>query len=147
MNDTTSERQPDRKIWERLLYMLFCAIAYSVAEVLIALVAIFQFVCVLVNGHVHERALRFGRNLATYAFQVFQFVTFNDERVPFPFSDWPDETAGDGPWRQAGSAPRDDPRRAAPDDVEAAAMPTAESAPDAGEAPDPGEEDRGRRDT
>lgn len=143
MNDTITERtpderMPDRKIWERLLYMLFCAVAYNVAELLIALVAIFQFLCVLVNGTVHERAQRFGRNLGTYAFQVFQFVTFNDERLPFPFSDWPDEPAGDSPWRRTEPAARAA-QPAADSTREDGASPT--DAPPAPERRTPGDQD------
>jgi hypothetical protein len=116
MNDTRKDSFADRTIWVRLLYMLFCAIAWSVAELVLAIVALFQFLCVLVNGAVHERALRFGRNLSEYMTELMQFVTFNAERVPFPFSDWPDETPGDTPWRAAaGAPPENDPDAEPPD--------------------------------
>lgn len=105
MNDRHRSAFGDRRIWMRGLYMLFFAIAYTIAELLVGLVALFQFVVVLFTGTVDERVLRFGRNLSAYAFQIWQFVTFNDERLPFPFSEWPDETPGDGPWRGSASSP------------------------------------------
>ena len=105
MNDTPRDSFTDRTIWVRLLYMIFCAIAWSIGELLVFIVALFQFLCVLVNGAVHERALRFGSNLSAYMTELLQFVTFNDERVPFPFSDWPDATPGDTPWRAAADTP------------------------------------------
>jgi len=101
MEHQNTHHLADRQVWLRLLYMLFFAIAYGIAEALVGLVALFQFFAVLFTGSVHERVLRFGRNLSSYVFQVLQFVTFNDERLPFPFAEWPDETPGETPWRQS----------------------------------------------
>jgi hypothetical protein len=113
MDDAPRSTFGDRTIWVRLLYMLFCAIAWSIAELLVLIVALFQSACVLVNGTVHERALRFGRNLAAYMEALLRFVTFNDEQVPFPFSDWPDEAPGDSPWRAGRRGPAPEPATAA----------------------------------
>ena len=98
------DRIPNRELWVRLLYMLFCTIAWSITEFLLACVAIFQFLAVLVNGTVHLRALRFGRNATVYATQLFDYLTFNSEQVPFPFEDWPSEEPGDSPWRERGTS-------------------------------------------
>lgn len=119
----------DRTIWERFLYMVFCAIAWSIAELLVTLIAVFQFVCVLVNGHVHERALRLGRNLSEYMAELLRFVTFNDERVPFPFSDWPDDPPGDTPWRATPGGVRNDDRGTPPEPERAAPEPPAAPVP------------------
>ena len=105
MTDTNTPALKNRAFWMRLLYMLFCAIAYGIAELVIGLLALFQIVAVAATGSVHERAQRLGRNASSYVFQLLQFVTFNDERVPFPFSDWPDETPGDTPWQGRGTSP------------------------------------------
>ena len=114
MSEDTRTHVGDRKLWERVLYMLFCAIAYSIAELVIALVAIFQVLCVLATGSINERAHRLGRNVGTYVFELLQFATFNSERVPFPFSDWPDEAPGDSPWLRPAHAPEDSPPSPAP---------------------------------
>lgn len=91
MDPETKERISDRTIWARGLYALFFVIAYSVAETILWLLAIFQFIAALVTGHVNDALLRFGANLSHFIFQILQFVSFNDETLPFPFSDWPDE--------------------------------------------------------
>ena len=91
MDPDTKERMSDRTIWARGLYALFFVIAYSVAETILWLLAIFQFIAALVTGHVNDALLRFGANLSHFIFQILQFVTFNNETLPFPFSDWPDE--------------------------------------------------------
>jgi len=101
MEATTQSPFRERRLWERILYMIFCAIAYSVAEFVIVLIAIVQIVAVALSGDVNERMLRLGRNVGAYARQIFDFVTFNDVTVPFPFSDWPDEGPSENRWQPA----------------------------------------------
>ena len=91
MEEAIKERLTSRDIWIRGLYMVFFGFAYSLAELVIVLVAIFQFVAILIAGHANENARRLGNNLSKYVYQVFQFQTFNTESRPFPFADWPDE--------------------------------------------------------
>lgn len=98
MKEETRERLVDSSIWLRGLYMVFFAIAYNIAELIIALLAIFQFFAVLITGRVNEVFLQFGNNLSVYAFDILQFVTFNSEDRPFPFSPWPDEAPGGSEW-------------------------------------------------
>jgi len=83
--------------------MVFFVFAYSLAELVIFLVMVFQFVAILLIGHANENALRLGNNLSTYVYQIFQFLTFNGETRPFPFADWPDEELQDNVWRGDGS--------------------------------------------
>jgi hypothetical protein len=94
MDPETKERISDRNIWARGLYTLFFVIAYSVAETVLSLLAIFQFIAALVTGHVNEVLLRFGANLSRFIYQILQFVTFNNDTIPFPFTDWPDVEPG-----------------------------------------------------
>ena len=105
MDQDTRTRISDRKIWARILYMLFFWIAYSVAELLLVLIAIFQAVVVLVTGAANEALLRFGSNLSTYIYQIAQFVTFNSESLAFPFGDWPDSKVVDHTWVEPGTEP------------------------------------------
>lgn len=112
MDQTTKDRLTDRNIWARVLYMLLFVIAYAVAEVLLTVVVVFQFIAALVTGRINESLHRFGANLSTYVYQILQFATFNDERLPYPFSDWPDEKPGASPWSadaEAATAPPTEP--------------------------------------
>ena len=97
MKENTRENLVRRDIWIRALYMLLFAIVYSVAEAIIVLLAIFQFVALLITGQVNELLLRFGKNLSVFMFDILEFQTFNSEIKPFPFSPWPDEEHG-GEW-------------------------------------------------
>lgn len=99
MDPLTKERLSDRSIWVRGLYALFFGLAYTVSETVLTLVIIFQFLAALITGRVNDALLRFGANLTQYVYQILQFVTFNNETLPFPFSDWPDvEPGNDSPW-------------------------------------------------
>ena len=99
MDPITKQRISDRSIWVRALYALFFTIAYAVSETVLTLVIIFQFLAALITGRVNDVLLRFGANLTRYVYQILQFLTFNNETLPFPFSDWPDvEPGNDSPW-------------------------------------------------
>ena len=98
METETKNNLADRTIWVRILYMLLFAIAFSIAEFLIAVSAIFQAVVVLVTGRVNDAVHRFGKNLTVYIAELTEFVTFNSEELPFPFADWPDHTPGETKW-------------------------------------------------
>lgn len=104
MNDEMKARLTSGDVWMRALYMIFFAIAYSVAEVLIVLTVIFQFLNILFTGNANLPLLRFGRNLSEYVFQVVQFETFNTEERPFPFTDWPDQEPGGEQWQASASS-------------------------------------------
>lgn len=102
MNDTTRDNLTDRSIWTRGLYTVFFAIAYAIAEALVSLIAVVQFILALVSGQANASLLKLGASLSVYLYQIVQFVTFNDERLPFPFNEWPDEQPGTGsPWARA----------------------------------------------
>lgn len=99
MDESTRERLVDGNIWLRGLHMLIFLIAYNIAEIIIVLLAVFQFICALITGRANEPLLRFGKNLSVYVEDIFEFLTFNSEVRPFPFEPWPDEDAGGDSWR------------------------------------------------
>jgi hypothetical protein len=124
--------------WRRTLYMILFVIGYSIAELVVGLVVVVQFVVVLFTGTANEPLLRFGNGLATWVRQVFRFLTFNTETMPFPFSDWPDESADGGRWR-ARSTPAES---TAADDPAAASVEAAAAAPAASDRGPPAGSDR-----
>ena len=75
--------------WVRgLLMVLFYAI-YKVAELLLIVVAIFQFVAALVTGRPSEALTGFGASLSRLFYDIMQFLTWNTDERPFPFGPWP----------------------------------------------------------
>jgi hypothetical protein len=101
MDETTGGDSGGRSIWMRALFMLLFAIIYSIAEIVVVLVAVFQFFYVLITGARNVQVLSLGQSLSTYVYQILLFETFNSERLPFPFADWPTDGSG-----EAGTAPR-----------------------------------------
>ena len=98
MEPTTKDNLTNRNIWVRGLYMLFFALAYAVAEAIVALVVVFQFIHTAFTGRVNPRLQPFGANLGAYIYDLLQYVTFNSENQPFPFADWPAVDTGTTPW-------------------------------------------------
>ena len=94
MKEEMRENLINEGIWMRGVFMVLFLIAYNIVEVLILLVALFQFVAVLFTGRVNETVLRLGNNLSFFALETFQYLTFNSNLRPFPFSPWPDEEPG-----------------------------------------------------
>ena len=89
MGDELKHNLKERKTWLRGLYMLLFGIFYSIAEIIIIAVAVFQFLLALFTGNTNERLLKLGQSLSTYVYQVLQFLTFNSNHHPYPFGAWP----------------------------------------------------------
>ena len=83
------EHVKNTSAWTRLLFMALFAVLYWVAEAVIGVVVLFQFLSVLFTGNRNEKVLAFGAQLSTYAYQIFSFLTYNSEEKPFPLADWP----------------------------------------------------------
>ena len=92
-----------KSIWLRGFFMLLFAVFYGVAEVVLVVVALFQFGCALFAGKPNDNATGFGNSVGQYIFQITQFVTFNTEQKPFPFSAWPEPKPSDREPRADGS--------------------------------------------
>jgi hypothetical protein len=79
----------NRSNWLRGLLMLGFFIVLGLIKVLVGLMALFQFGSLLINGEPNERLARFGSGLAAYTCELVDYLTCAEERLPFPFSDWP----------------------------------------------------------
>ena len=59
---------------------------------------LFQFFYRLIQGQDAERLHSFTQDLNSFIYSALQYVTFNTDEKPFPFSDWPaPDKAEDGP--------------------------------------------------
>ena len=89
MNEFESGR--DFSHWFRLLWMiLFFFLVFYVVKLIIGLIALVQFVMVLINGEPEPRLKEFSGRINRYGYQIMQFLTFNDDHKPFPFSEFPE---------------------------------------------------------
>jgi len=75
----------------RALFMVFFIVVYSISKFLIVGLALFQLLTVLLAEKPNEQVLKFSQGLSVYIYQVIQYVSFNSELKPFPFSAWPSD--------------------------------------------------------
>ena len=89
---TNKEINTDKEmsLWVRAFYMLGFMIAFGISESVLYLLAIVSLIYRAVNGENHQTMLGFGRSLARYVQQIADYLSFNTEERPFPFSSWPD---------------------------------------------------------
>ncbi len=90
MESAMKENVKRRDTWIRGLYMLLFLLLYSLAEIVIAAVVVFQFISKAITGKTNQRLLEFGQSLSLYVYQAMRFFTYNSEEKPFPFGPWPE---------------------------------------------------------
>lgn len=89
MDGKLKERLTAKNKWIRGMYMLLFALIYNIAEIVVGAVAVFQFIVSLFTGKTNEYLITLGQSLGTFIYQIMQFLTFNSEDKPYPFSPWP----------------------------------------------------------
>ena len=78
-----------RATWQRLLFMILFGVVYTLAELVLVAVVLFQFGFVLITTRRNDRLLDFGARLSFFLYQVLLFITYAKDDKPFPFSNWP----------------------------------------------------------
>lgn len=116
MNQKLKANLTSSSTWGRGLFMLLFAVLWSLAEIILTAVAVFQFGSCLLTGSANRRLLNFAQGLATYIYQIALYVTFRTEERPYPFDVWPK------------GAPKADTKRT-PARKKASKEPSAEAAP------------------
>lgn len=89
MSNEITENLKQQSTWMRGLYMLLFAVLYSLAEFVLIAVVVLQFLLKLFTGETNPRLLKLGQSLASYIYQIIEFLTFNSDYQPYPFGAWP----------------------------------------------------------
>ena len=89
MNNISDASDNKRNIWMRGLFMLLMAFAFHVCVTVLCIVAVIQFVIMLLDDTPNIRLVSFGRSMGNYLRQIVNFLTFATQEIPFPFSEWP----------------------------------------------------------
>ena len=81
-------REPNA--WLRILFMVAFALALylAIAPVLLILM-LAQALFTIITGDDNDNLRGFGSALSQYIYQILNFLTFNTDEKPFPFSDLP----------------------------------------------------------
>ena len=89
MSNEIKENIKQQSTWIRGLYMLMFALFYSIAEIVLFAVVVAQFFFKLFTGQINPRLLMLGQSIATYIYQIIQYLTFNSDYESYPFGPWP----------------------------------------------------------
>ncbi|GAA5523728.1 hypothetical protein Maes01_00277 [Microbulbifer aestuariivivens] len=81
--------------WMRLLYMVLFFFLLEIAGLVLLAVVLLQFLFALFTGSANDNLRRLGDQLASYVYQALQFLIYNSEEKPFPFSEWPESEVED----------------------------------------------------
>jgi hypothetical protein len=87
-------RKPDdiraQEIWKKGLLLLVFMVAFGVAQALLNLIAVVQFLWLLFAKEANQFLLRFGKSLSIWFAEAARFLTCATDDKPFPWKDWPD---------------------------------------------------------
>jgi hypothetical protein len=76
-------------VLKRGLFMLLFAIAFSIAQVVLNVVAVVQFLWLLATSRPNRFVLRFGTSLSVWLADIARFQCCASDDKPFPWKDWP----------------------------------------------------------
>ncbi len=82
-----------RDVWMRGLWMLAFAVFFAIAETVLLLVAVVQFLWMLLAGRKNDGLAEFGTGLGRWLHDVALFQSAASEARPFPWGKW-GEAAG-----------------------------------------------------
>jgi hypothetical protein len=96
-NENSVAQAGNSSRWLRVVYMILFAVLFKAAEFVMWVVVVFQLAITLATDSPNERLQRFGKQLSIYVYSLWMFLTYNTERKPFPFSDWPTNSTATSP--------------------------------------------------
>lgn len=80
----------------RILLTLLFALAATVIESLIGVIVVFELLWTLLTKQAPSPRVReFANRIISYYYRIGRYLTYNESRVPFPFSDFPAAVEGD----------------------------------------------------
>jgi len=88
MENQTRDSLTDKSTWMRLIYIVLFAVAFNIAEILIAIITVVQFFTVLFTKSPNVRLKALGGDLGGYIRDVTGFLTYQTDHMPYPVSDW-----------------------------------------------------------
>ena len=71
------------------MFMVLLILAFSVAQVLLNMLAVVQFLWLLLAKAPNPFLREFGMSLALWFSQAAQFLSCATDEKPFPWKDWP----------------------------------------------------------
>lgn len=88
MNEPEERFEKPENIWMRGLWMLVFVLLFSLAETILAVIALVQFLWMLFAKEKNQLLLNFGRDLGLWMRHVAEFQSGSSEEKPFPWRPW-----------------------------------------------------------
>ncbi len=79
----------NRATWTRGLFMLLLLLAFGVAQGILWIAALVQFLWLLFAGEPNPAIVQFGRSLARWIGDTGRYLLCASEAKPFPWAPWP----------------------------------------------------------
>lgn len=89
MSTTETTKPTRRDVWIRGAWMILYVAASALAQTLVNVIAVVQFVWLLIAGESNARLAAFGGALGRWTAETVSFLTMASEEKPFPNRDWP----------------------------------------------------------
>ncbi len=77
--------------WLRGLFILVFGVIFYFLYGLIWLLVIFQFITKVLTGELNNNLSQFSTKMTSYAMQILNYITYQSEERPFPFSPFPEQ--------------------------------------------------------
>ena len=81
-----------KKIGIRFLYTVFFLIVFEILKIIVQVTVLFQYVYLFITKTYSKPVRKFSNKVSFYAYRVMRYVTLNENTLPFPFTDFPEET-------------------------------------------------------
>ena len=76
--------------WLRGLFILVFGVVFYFLYGLIWLLVIFQFITKVITGELNSNLEQLSTKMTSYAMQILNYITYQSEDRPFPFSPFPE---------------------------------------------------------
>jgi hypothetical protein len=84
-------------IWIRGLFMFLFMIGFAIGQGLLNLLAVVQFVWLLVAREPNQLLARFGNTLSIWLAEIGRFLSCATDDKPFPWRPWPEASVPPAP--------------------------------------------------
>jgi cytoskeletal protein RodZ len=88
MEQDINENLKKISTWKRIFFIAVFAVIVGLVRILLWAIVLLQIASTLYTGSPNQNILDFGSKLSAYLYHILLFLTYNTEKLPFPFSDW-----------------------------------------------------------
>lgn len=90
-NERVKQNISNKNQWLRILYMILFAVILYLVMMLVTVVVIVQLLFALITGKPNDDVADFASDLTQYVYRIVAFLTYTDDRRPFPFNSWDED--------------------------------------------------------